>query len=165
MLGEVVVVDSVGEAEQQIAHLASTFGPILVAKRADIASLAEFAQQMGAAGITTNPYSRFSMEELESDMAELEAFANLVPPPTNSYVSPLARLHAPPPPPRTGPTQRQGAQGARRQSEEDDEDDEEIYAANEFSTPRMKPEVAPGAPFPFVGSISTDSTSTQVLDE
>ena len=35
-----------------------------------------------------------------SDMAELEAFANLVPPPTSSYVSPLAssthhhRLHA-----------------------------------------------------------------------
>ena len=100
-----------------------------------------------------------------SDMAELEAFANLVQPPTNSYVSPLARLHAPPPPPRTGPTQQRGAQGARRQSDEDDEDDEEIYAADEFSTPRMKPEVATGAPFPFVGSVSTDSTSTQVLDE
>lgn len=72
-LGEVVVVDSVGEAEQQLGELQSGVGALLGEKRAELDALSGFAAQMAAAGITKNPYSRHSIDELEGEMAELDA--------------------------------------------------------------------------------------------
>jgi actinin alpha len=62
-LTEVLVVDSIAEAEQQLTELANGQGA-LKALEAELDSLAEYANEMSRAKIFTNPYSRFEMSSL-----------------------------------------------------------------------------------------------------
>lgn len=65
MLTELVQASSVGEAEAEIATLAS-FGGEIGTRQAALASLAEFAQSMRDEGIVTNPYCRFPLSTMQA---------------------------------------------------------------------------------------------------
>jgi actinin alpha len=65
MLTELVQASSVGEAEAEIATLAS-FGGEVGTRQAALASLAEFAQSMRDEGIVTNPYCRFPLSTMQA---------------------------------------------------------------------------------------------------
>ena len=75
MLTELVQASSVGEAEAEIATLAS-FGGEIGTRQAALSSLAEFAQSMRDEGIVTNPYCRFPLSTMQAAMvAVTEAVA------------------------------------------------------------------------------------------
>ena len=74
-LGEVVVADSVAEAEQQLGELGpgSGFEATLLAKRTELAQLAAFAATMAECGVVSNPYSRFTLGEMQTSLDEIDA--------------------------------------------------------------------------------------------
>jgi hypothetical protein len=92
-----------------------------------------------------------------SDKQELVSFATLVPPPTNAYLSPLARL-APPPPPSNGPS-------ARYRDDEDGDRGAPDDGDAGPCTPRQTGSKLAINAFPLVGTTSTDSTATQMASE
>jgi len=69
---EIFVVDTVAEAEQQVAEI-DGYRESLESLQCDLDAIAAYAEEMGSMRISRNPYSRFGMPDLLAHMSRCEA--------------------------------------------------------------------------------------------